>query len=48
MAVTVTPKQRSKATVSVVHDQLTDPNQAQSMKAFWRERLSDLKTDLER
>jgi uncharacterized protein YndB with AHSA1/START domain len=48
VAVTVTPKQRSKATVSVVHDQLTDPNQAQSMKAFWRERLSDLKTDLER
>ena len=48
VAVTVTPKQRSKATVSVVHDQLTDPKQAQSMKAFWRERLSDLKTDLER
>jgi uncharacterized protein YndB with AHSA1/START domain len=48
VAVTVTPKQRSKATVSIVHDRLNDPKQAQSMKAFWRERLTDLKTDLER
>ncbi|MGH2756804.1 MAG: DUF4287 domain-containing protein [Actinomycetota bacterium] len=45
--VTVTPKHRAKATVSIAHDRLTDPKQAQLMKAFWRERLSDLKTALE-
>ena len=47
VTVTVTPKHRSKAMVSVVHDRLTDPKQAQSMKAFWRDHLSDLKTALE-
>ena len=47
VTVTVAPKHRSKATVSVVHDRLTDPKEAQSMKKFWRERLSDLKDDLE-
>jgi hypothetical protein len=47
VTVTVTSKSRSKATVSIVHDRLTDPKQAQSMKAFWRERMSDLKIALE-
>lgn len=47
VTVTVTPKDRSKATVTVAHDRLTGPKQAQSMKTFWRERLSDLKTTLE-
>ena len=47
VTVTVTPRDRSKATVSIVHDRLTDPKRAQSMKSFWRERLSELKTVLE-
>ena len=48
VVVTVTPKHRSKATVSIAHDRLTDPVQAQSMKAFWRDRLSELKIALEK
>lgn len=47
VTVTVTPKDSSKATVSVVHDRLTDAAEAQAMKTFWRERLGDLKTVLE-
>ena len=47
VTVTVTPKHRSKATVSIGHDRLPDPKQAQSMKTFWRERLDDLKAALE-
>ena len=48
VSVAVTSKGRSKATVIVVHDQLDNPKDAQSMKGFWRECLSDLKAALER
>lgn len=48
VTVTVTPKGRSKAAVIVAHDRVRDAKQAQSLKTFWRERLNDLKVDLER
>lgn len=47
VTVTVTPKDRSKASVSLVHNRLTDAKDAQSTKTFWRERLTDLKRALE-
>lgn len=46
--VTITAKERSKAAVLVAHDHVNDAEQAQSLKASWRERLSDLKTTLEK
>jgi hypothetical protein len=40
-------KGRSKTTVSVAHERLPDPDEAESAKASWRERLADLKAHLE-
>ena len=40
-------KGEAKSTVSVEHARLVDAGQAERMKAFWRERLSALKTQLE-
>lgn len=47
VTVTVMPKDSSKAAVTVTHDRLPDAGEAESMKAFWREHLSDLKATLE-
>jgi hypothetical protein len=40
-------KGRSKATVTLVHDRIADPAEAQGLKADWRERLNELKSFLE-
>ena len=37
----------SKATVSVSHEQLANPRDAEKAKAMWRQRLADLKSLLE-
>lgn len=47
VTVTVERKDGSKAAVTVAHDRLSDSNEAQSMKKFWRDRLSELKALLE-
>ncbi|MEU4717306.1 hypothetical protein AB0F73_27165 [Micromonospora purpureochromogenes] len=41
------PKGDTKATVTVVHEKLTDAEQAAALKAYWRERLAALKQLLE-
>jgi uncharacterized protein YndB with AHSA1/START domain len=41
------PKGGSKATVSMSHERLDDAEEADRMKAYWRERLSALKQSLE-
>jgi Domain of unknown function (DUF4287) len=40
-------KDSAKATVSVAHERLPDPDEAERAKAFWRQRLADLKSLLE-
>ena len=40
-------KGEAKSTVSVEHARLGDAGQAERMKAFWREHLTTLKTQLE-
>jgi len=40
--VTFVAKGEASSTVSVEHRRLTDPDEAERMKAFWRERLSSL------
>jgi uncharacterized protein YndB with AHSA1/START domain len=40
-------KGRAKATVSVAHERLPDPDEAETAKAHWRKRLTDLKSFLE-
>ena len=40
--VTFVAKGEASSTVSVEHRRLTDPDEAERMKAFWRERLSGL------
>ena len=37
----------SKSTVYVAHEKLPDPDEAETTKAMWRERLADLKSHLE-
>lgn len=37
----------AKATVAVAHERLPDPDEAETAKASWRERLADLKSFLE-
>jgi uncharacterized protein YndB with AHSA1/START domain len=36
-----------KSTVALEHERLADADAAERMKAFWRERLAELKRDLE-
>jgi hypothetical protein len=40
-------KGRDKASVSVAHERLPDPDEAETAKASWRARLSDIKSLLE-
>jgi uncharacterized protein YndB with AHSA1/START domain len=40
-------KDPAKATVSVAHERLPDPDEAERAKASWRQRLADLKSLLE-
>jgi hypothetical protein len=37
-----------KSTVALAHERLPDPDEAERMKAFWRDRLTTLKEELER
>jgi hypothetical protein len=37
----------SKSTISMAHEKLPDADEAETMKAMWRERLADLKAHLE-
>lgn len=37
----------SKSTISLAHEKLPDPDEAETMKTMWRERLKDLKAHLE-
>jgi uncharacterized protein YndB with AHSA1/START domain len=43
-----TPKGDANSTASVQHSRLADGGEAERMKAFWRERVSALKAELER
>jgi uncharacterized protein YndB with AHSA1/START domain len=47
IAVFFTPKGENKAQVSVQHEKLPDADTAAQMKAYWRERLNDLKKVIE-
>jgi hypothetical protein len=47
VSVSFIEKGPAKATVSVAHERLPDPDEAESAKASWRERLADLKVFLE-
>jgi hypothetical protein len=42
-----TPKGESKSVVALEHERLADAESAERMKAFWRERLAELKRELE-
>jgi hypothetical protein len=42
-----TAKDQSKSTVAVAHERLADPDEAETMKAMWKERLAELKSVLE-
>jgi uncharacterized protein YndB with AHSA1/START domain len=46
--VTFAPKGAGKSVATVAHERLTDAAEADRMKAFWRERVSTLKRELER
>jgi hypothetical protein len=41
------PKGPTKATVSVAHERLADPDEAETAKSAWRKRLVELKSYLE-
>ena len=41
-------KGEAKSTASISHERLPDADEAQRMKAYWRERVSALKEELER
>ena len=43
-----TPKDRERSTVALEHARLADAEEAERMKAFWRDRVADLKDVLER
>jgi len=47
VTVSFVDKGPSKATVAVAHERLPDPDEAETAKATWRERLADLKSFLE-
>ena len=47
VSVSFVRKGPSKATVAVAHERLQDPDDAETAKAGWRERLNDLKSFLE-
>jgi len=44
--VTLIAKSDESSTVAVEHERLADAGEAERMKAFWRERLSTLKSQL--
>jgi hypothetical protein len=44
----LTAKGDAKSTAALAHERLADAEQAERMKAFWRERVADLKELLER
>ena len=46
--VTFAPKGDGKSTASVSHERLADAQAAAGMKAFWRDRMTTLKQELER
>jgi len=46
--VTFLSKGEAKSTAALEHRRLSDANEAERMKAYWRERLAALKTTLER
>jgi uncharacterized protein YndB with AHSA1/START domain len=46
--VTFAPKGEGKSVANVAHERLADAAEAERMKAFWRERVSTLKRELER
>ncbi len=47
VVVVAAPRDDGRTTVSVTHDQVQDAAKAQELKAFWRERLGELKSTLE-
>ena len=47
VVVAFTAKDEAKATVAVSHERIADARTADRLKASWRERLSELKTELE-
>ncbi len=47
VSVSFVDKGPAKATVVVAHERLSDPGEAETAKASWRERLADLKSFLE-
>lgn len=47
VSVSFEEKAPSKTTVSVAHERLPDPQEAEKAKAAWRQRLADLKSFLE-
>ena len=47
MNVTFDAKGDAKSTVAVEHARLADAEEAEGLKAFWRERLAVLKSSLE-
>ena len=47
VVVAFTAKDEAKATVAVSHERIADARTAVRLKASWRERLSELKTELE-
>jgi hypothetical protein len=47
IAVWLTPKGEDKTGVSLQHEKLTDGDSAAEMKAYWRDRLNDLKSVVE-
>jgi hypothetical protein len=48
VSVSFVDKGPAKATVAVAHELLPDPDEAETAKASWRKRLTDLKSFLER
>ena len=47
LAISFDKKANGKVQVAVAHEKIYEPEQADEMKAFWRERLGDLKQVLE-
>lgn len=48
VTVTFRDKGAASSTVTVEHARLADAGEAQRMKAFWRERLTELRSQLAR
>jgi hypothetical protein len=47
VSVSFVDKGPAKATVAVAHERLPDPDEAETAKASWQERLASLKLTLE-